>query len=90
MTAPTAQRSFSETEYHTVGPEKEVEYFFASDARYCCILYRLSLPRIGLMDIIIMSCLEVLYFPFLSIAESSAKFRHPLHLPTYGYLSSVC
>ncbi|XP_045211623.1 glutamine--fructose-6-phosphate aminotransferase [isomerizing] 2-like isoform X3 [Mercenaria mercenaria] len=32
MTAPTAQRSFSETEYHTVGPEKEVEYFFASDA----------------------------------------------------------
>lgn len=32
MTAPPTQRSFSETEYHTVGPEKEVEYFFASDA----------------------------------------------------------
>ncbi|XP_052770795.1 glutamine--fructose-6-phosphate aminotransferase [isomerizing] 1-like isoform X4 [Mya arenaria] len=31
--APTApKRAFSETEYHTVGPEKEVEYFFASDA----------------------------------------------------------
>lgn len=32
--APATQRSFSEAEYHTVGPNNEVEYFFASDARY--------------------------------------------------------
>ncbi|KAL4241073.1 Glucosamine--fructose-6-phosphate aminotransferase 1 [Mactra antiquata] len=32
LTPSTVQRSTSQTEYHTVGPEKEVEYFFASDA----------------------------------------------------------
>ena len=26
-------RNESQTEFHTIGPKKEVEYFFASDAR---------------------------------------------------------
>ncbi|XP_052264444.1 glutamine--fructose-6-phosphate aminotransferase [isomerizing] 1-like isoform X4 [Dreissena polymorpha] len=32
MAGLAPNRMFSESEYHTVGPEKEVEYFFASDA----------------------------------------------------------
>ena len=33
ITPTPAHRSDSTTEFHTIGPDKEVEYFFASDAR---------------------------------------------------------